>query len=450
MKNKSGFPILYPHAAGIDISSREHYVAVNPAIDPQPIRCFGCFSEDLYAIAQWLLECKVDTVAMEATGIYWVSLYLTLEEAGLNPIVVNAKHVKNVSGKKTDVKDAEWIRQLHSCGLLSAGFQPDAFTRTLRTLMRHRKNLTDMAATHIRMMQKALEQMNVKLHTVIADITGKSGQAIIGAILQGERRAQVLVELLDGRIKASREVVIKSLEGVYKAEHLFELQQSFELYAVYRQKVQQCDEQIEAHLTTAIYTLPPQEQQVNDKEQNKQVNRRKSKGNKNNLNFDATALLEQLTGTDLTQIFGITDTNALEIISEVGVDMSKWSTAKHFTAWLNLAPNNKVSGGKVLSTRTHKRKNRAAQVFKMAAYAVQRSNHWLAKFYQRIKSRRGAARAITATARKIAVIFYKLMSQKTAFQPLSIEQYNQAFKEKQIRKLTKQAHQLGLMLVPNQ
>src|SRR3954453_5290721 len=265
MKNKSGFPVLYPNAAGIDIASREHYVAVNPQADAQPIRCFGCFTEDLHSIAQWLLACKVDTVAMEATGIYWVSLYLVLEQAGLHPILVNAHHVKNVSGKKTDVKDAEWIRQLHSCGLLSAGFQPDAFTRTLRTLLRHRQNLTEMAATHIRMMQKAMEQMNIKLHQVIADITGKSGQAIIAAILQGERRPEVLVELLDGRIKASRETVLRSLEGVYKAEHLFELQQSFELYEVYRRKVQQCDEQIGAHLTTGIYMVPAQ--QANNKEQ---------------------------------------------------------------------------------------------------------------------------------------------------------------------------------------
>jgi len=278
MKNKSGFPILYPNAAGIDIASREHYVAVNPQADAQPIRCFGCFTEDLHAIAQWLLACKVDTVAMEATGIYWVSLYLVLEQAGLHPILVNAHHVKNVSGKKTDVKDAEWIRQLHSCGLLSAGFQPDAFTRTLRTLLRHRQNLTEMAATHIRMMQRAMEQMNIKLHQVIADITGKSGQAIIAAILKGEQRPEVLVELLDGRIKAGREVVLKSLEGVYKAEHLFELQQSFELYEVYRQKVQQCDEQIRAHLTTGIYMMAPQ--QANNKSSRRIKQGSKSAGQK--------------------------------------------------------------------------------------------------------------------------------------------------------------------------
>src|SRR6476620_4310115 len=248
MKKKSGFPILYPNAAGIDIASREHYVAINPEADEHPIRAFGCFTEDLYAIANWLLQCKVDTVAMEATGIYWVSLYLILEEAGFDVVLVNAKHVKNVSGKKTDVKDAEWIRQLHSCGLLRRSFQPDSFTRTLRTFMRHRKNLTQMSATHILMMQKAMEQMNLKLQHVITDITGKSGQAIIQAILQGEKNPDVLIGLLDGRIKANRDTIKKSLNGIWTEEHLFELRQSFDLYHIYRQKIAECDGKIKAHL----------------------------------------------------------------------------------------------------------------------------------------------------------------------------------------------------------
>lgn len=436
MKKKSGFPVLYPNAAGIDIASREHYVAVNPDADENSIRSFGCFTEDLYAIANWLIECKVDTVAMEATGIYWVSLYLILEEAGLNVVLVNARHVKNVSGKKTDVKDAEWIRQLHSCGLLTGGFQPDHFIRTLRTFMRHRKNLTEMAATHIRMMQKAMEQMNIKLHNVIADITGKSGQAIIEAMLEGEHRPEVLVELLDGRIKASREVVIKSLKGVWKEENLFELKQSFELYNIYRQKIQQCDNKIKAHLKTRIFKPQPAA-----------VKKIKVKNNKNNLSFDASQILVQIVGVDLTKIFGITDTNAIEIISEIGLDMSKWPTVKNFTSWLNLAPNNKVSGGKILSSRTSKKKNRAGQIFKMAAYAVQRSKNSLSLFYHRIKSKCGPAKAVTATARKIAVIFYKLIKEKTEFKPLTIEQYTQTYKEKQERKLIKQAHRLGLTLV---
>lgn len=436
MKKKSGFPILYPNAAGIDIASREHYVAVNPESSDQPIRAFGSFTEDLYAIANWLLKCNVDTVAMEATGIYWVSLYLILEEAGLNVVLVNARHVKNVSGKKSDVKDAEWIRQLHSCGLLSAGFQPDHFTRKLRTYMRHRKNLTEMAATHIRMMQKAMEQMNIKLQNVIADITGKSGQAIIQSILNGERKPEVLIELLDGRVKADRGIVAKSLAGIWKEEHLFELRQNFDLYHFYQQQIAECDSFIKNHLLSAI--TDPVDAPI-----------KKTRTNKNNLNFDATQILEQITGTDLTEVFGITDTNAVEIISEIGLNMDKWPTSKHFTAWLCLAPNNRISGGKVLSSRTQKKKNKAGQIFKMAAYAVQRSKNWLAIFYHRIKSKSGAARAVTATARKIASIFYKLLKEKLPFTPLSLDSYTEKFRDRQIKKLQKQANYLGLSLLPN-
>ena len=438
MKKKSGFPILYPNAAGIDIASKEHYVAVNPTVSEQPIRAFGCFTEDLHEIASWLCECKVDTVALEATGIYWVSLYLILEEAGFEVVLVNAKHVKNVSGKKSDVKDAEWLRQLHSCGLLNASFQPDAFTRKLRCYMRHRKKLTDMAATHIRMMQKAMEQMNIKLQHVITDITGKTGQAIIQAILKGERNPRVLLNLVDGRIKASKEDIAKSLEGVWKEENLFELQQSFELYHIYRQKISDCDLHINLHLRTKC--LLEESQEKPDKV--------KARKNKNNLSFDTTKVLQKITGVDLTEIFGITDTNAVEIISEVGLNMNKWPTAKHFTSWLNLAPNNKISGGKLLSSKVEKKKNKAGQVFKMAAFAVQRSKNWLATFYHRIKSRSGAGKATMATARKIAVIFYLMIKEKRTFKPITIEDYNSGFREQQLKKMIKKAKGMGFKLVP--
>jgi hypothetical protein len=312
--------------------------------------------------------------------------------------------------------------------------------------MRHRKNLTDMAATHIRMMQKAMEQMNIKLQNVIADITGKSGQAIIEAIIMGERQPEVLVHLLDGRIKASRETVYKSLQGVWKEENIFELKQSFELYHFYRKMIQECDQQIKAHVATKAQTLKDDFNMAKERGGKKS----KAKSNKNNLSFDATAMLTQITGTDLTEIFGITDTNAMEIISEIGLNMNKWPTAKNFTAWLNLAPNNKVSGGKLLSSKTQKKKNKAGQIFKMAAFAVQRSKNWLAMFYHRIKARSCTQKAITATARKIAVIFYKLMKEKIAFNPISADIYMQTFKEQQLKKLKKQADRLGLLLVPNE
>lgn len=435
-KKSKAFPIIYPNAAGIDISSKEHYVAVNPDRADKPIRAFGGFTEDLKAIAAWLKECKVDTVAMEATGIYWVSLFLVLEEAGFDVVLVTAKHVKNVRGKKTDVSDADWIRQLHSCGLLSASFQPDAFTRKLRAYMRHRKNLIQMSATHINMMQKALEQMNIKLHHVIADITGKSGQDIISAIINGERDPETLYAHCKGRIRAGKkEAILKSLNGVWKEEHVFELEQSYSIFNFYHLKIKECDANIERHLREKSGVDTFEEVKL------------KAKTNKNNLNFNAKEILNELTGTDLSDIFGITESNALEIIGEVGLDMSKWPTVKHFTSWLNLAPNNKISGGKILSSRIPKKKNHAGQIFKMAAYAVQRSKNWLAMFFHRIKAKKGASKAIVATARKIAAIFYKLVREKVPFNPIPIEQYMNGFKDQQIKRLKRQAQSLGYQMI---
>ncbi len=437
MKAKAkAFPIIHPNAAGIDISSKEHYVSVNPLSSDKPIRAFGSFTEDLHAISAWLKECKVDTVAMEATGIYWVSLFLILEEAGFDVILVTAKHVKNVRGKKTDVSDSDWIRQLHSCGLLSASFQPDVFTRKLRAYMRHRKNLIQMSATHINMMQKALEQMNIKLQHVIADIVGKSGQEIIKAIIDGERDPEKLYTYCQKRISPDKkESILKSLNGVWKEEHIFELEQSYSIYQFYHEKIKACDVMIEKHLRekSGVDTF--------------EAVKLKAKSNKNNLNFNAKEILQELTGTDLPEIFGITESNAVEIISEIGLDMSKWPTVKHFTSWLNLAPNNKISGGKILSSRIPKKKNQAGQIFKMAAFAVQRSKNWLAIFYQRIKSKKGAPKAIVATARKIAAIFYKLVKDKVKFNPIPVEKYQDGFKDQQIKKIKRQAQNLGLHIV---
>ena len=335
------------------------------------------------------------------------------------------------------MSDAEWIRQLHSCGLLSASFQPDAFARTLRAYMRHRKNLVEMSATHIRMMQKAMEQMNIKLQHVIADITGKSGQAILRAILDGERNAENLLSLIDGRIKAGRDDIRKSLQGVWKEEHLFELEQSFEMYHLYRTKIAECDSRIKKAI---------EQKSGPAKNESGVPARQYARSNKNNLNFNAKEILQQITGTDLTEIFGINDSTAIEILSETGFDMDKWPTAKHFTAWLNLAPNNKISGGKLLSSKIPRKRNRAGQAFKMAAFAVQRSKNWLAVFYHRIKSKGGSKKAITATARKIAVIFYRMLKDKVMFNPLSVENYTESYKERQLRKLEKQAKQFGMCL----
>lgn len=436
---QDGFQLVHPNAAGIDVGSRMHYVAVSPGRDAEPVRKFGSFTADLHEIAKWLKKCNVDTVAMESTGVYWIQLYLVLEAYGLEVFLVNARHVKNVSGRKSDVLDCQWILQLHTYGLLNASFQPDTLTRELRTYLRHRKTLTQSCATQILHMQKAFEEMNVKLHNVLTDITGKSGQRIIEAIISGARDPQLLAQLVDKSVKATSEEVVKSLQGSWRDEHLFELKQAHELYLVFREKVGECDEQIEkvmGKLAAAGCTAAGEQQ--------------KGRGvySKNRFSFNATRYLKSILGVDATKIFGISELLATEIVSETGVDMSKWPTKKHFASWLNLAPNNRISGGKMLKPKKSKKKNKAGQAFLMAAYALQRSDHWLGEYYRRMKARNGPLVATKATARKLALIFYDMVKQQTEFNPIPVETYNQHVIERKIKYIKNQAYKLGLNLVP--
>ncbi|MGK7393569.1 MAG: IS110 family transposase [Candidatus Cyclobacteriaceae bacterium M3_2C_046] len=343
---KSDISVINPDAAGIDIGSTFHYVAVPQDRCEKPIRRFESFTSDLHDLCKWLKKCRIKTVAMESTGIYWVQLFMILEGYGFEVSLVNANHVKNVSGRKTDISDCQWIQQLHSYGLLSASFQPEGLTRSLRGYMRHRKNLTQNYSTHVLHMQKAFEQMNIKLHNVLADITGKSGQAMIQAILAGERDPKKLASLADEKVKSTEEEIIKSLEGIWQEEPLFELKQAYELYNFYKEKIRECDAQIEKTI-----------QKFNPDVDSSQYNKAPRKVyNKNRLNFNGTLYLKDLMGVDITKIFGISEINALEIVSEVGLDMTKWPTDNHFTAWLNLAPNNQISGGKKLKKRNKKKK----------------------------------------------------------------------------------------------
>lgn len=436
IQQEKAFTVLNPNAAGIDISSKEHFVAIDPVKSKTPIRSFGSFTEDLEELCCWLKGNTVDTVAMEATGIYWVSLFLLLQEKGFDVILVNAKHLKNVRGKKTDVQDAEWIRQLHSCGLLRGSFQPDLQTRELRCYLRHRSNLIGTSADSIRLMQKAFEQMNIKLHNVISDITGKTGRLIIEAILQGERNPETLASFGDKRIRQTKKPdMVKSLTGIWKEEHIFELKQAYSTFNFNQQLIEECDAEIDKLLR----------KMANTNRDSSKINR-STKTNKNNLNYEVKDTLEDLLGTDLSEIYGLSPTTITEIISEVGVDMSKWATSKHFTSWLNLCPNNKISGGKILKSKRDRKKNKASQVFKLAANSVIRSKHWLSAFYHKIKLRRGAGKAIVATARKIAIIFYEMISRKEAFKPLDVERYNNLAIERRVKALEKNAKSLGYSL----
>lgn len=436
--NKDGFRVVHPNAAGIDIASQMHYVAVPPDRDQTPVRKFGSFTADLHEIAHWLKQCGIDTIAMESTGIYWVQLYLILEEYGFEVFLVNARHIKNVSGRKSDVLDCQWILQLHTYGLLTASFQPESIIRELRTYMRQRKNLTEGSSVQIQLMQKAFEQMNIKLHNVITDITGKSGELIIQSILSGERNAQRLAEWADKHIKASKEDLIKSLEANWRDEHVFELKQAYELYHVFKQKINECDVQIEK----VLHTLGDQNSHSDSQRQDRKVY------SKNRFNFDATNYLKNIIGVDITKIFGISELIATEIVSETGLDMSKWPTKKHFASWLNLAPNNRISGGKLLKTKKIKKKNKAGQAFLMAAFALQRSDNWLGEFYRRVKARNGPGVATKATARKLSLIFYDMVKDRKEFNPIPIDTYNLHFRERKMKYIINQALKYGMNIVP--
>jgi transposase len=426
----SQITVINPHTAGIDVSDREMMVAYPINSKELEVRVFGCFTRDLHSIAATLKQNGITGVAMESTGVYWVSLFLLLQEYGFEVCLVNAKHVKNVTGRKDDESDAEWIQKLHSCGLLQPSFQPDYMTRALRSLVRHRKNMVRTSSTYLNRMQKALELMNIKLQTIISDIDGKTGLSIIKAILDGERNPEVLADLRDSRIKASREDIIKSLEGYWTGEHLFALRQCYQLYCTHRQMIDECDRQIQEQLVQQIASenegvipdLPP-------------VKRKRSK--KHPLPYNLTAHLEKLLGINVTEIFGISELTALDITSEAGTDMSKWKTEHHFTSWLGIAPNTKITGGKVISSRIMKKKHYAGQAFRMAALSLNNSKSPLGDFYRRIKSKAGPGKAVVATARKLAIIWYKMLSKQETFNPRALEEYQQKYKEKKIIQLKK-------------
>lgn len=437
-KSNDDLSLVNKNAAGIDIGSREHYVAVPADRSEKPIRSFQTFTSDLYSLADWLKECKITTVAMESTGVYWIPVFQILEEKGFEVYLVNARHVKNVPGRKSDVSDCQWIQKLHSFGLLSSSFQPDAMTRELRAYLRQRDGLVRYTTAHIQHMQKSLTQMNILLHNVISDITGESGMAIIRAIIKGERNPDELVKLCRKGLKNPPEVIKKSLEGNYLDEHIFTLTQAVDLYDFYQKQILECENKINELLAK----FPDQE--IKDKKGDPTI---KKKNKQNKINPEIKEHLKRVTGIDLTQIDGFNTLTAITIISEVGLDMSKWKTEKHFTSWLGLAPDNKISGGKILKTGTKKIKSRASRALRQAAQSLGGSQSYLGAYYRKMRYRLGAGKANVATARKLAVLFYNLMKHGTEFRDLGIDYFENKFKERNIAHLKKKAHVLGFTLI---
>jgi transposase len=434
--------IVHPNAAGLDIGAAEIWACVPPARTEENVQVFGTFTPDLNRLADWLVACGVDTVAMESTGIYWIPTFEILEGRGLHVYLVNARHLKGVPGRKSDYQDCQWIQQLHTLGLLSASFRPDSEMCALRSYLRHRAQLIEHRAPPIAHMQKALQQMNIQLPQVISDLMGETGMAIIRAILAGERDGVKLAQLRHPGCQSSEETIAKALIGTWKDEHLFALQQSLALYDFYTQPVAACDKQIEQYYTT----MKPRWAGPVVSSTSSAGKRRRQK-NKNTPAFDVDAAIIRLTGVDLGALGGIGASLAQTILSEIGTAMSRWASSKHFTSWLGLAPHNDISGGKVLRSRTLPTHNRAGQAFRQAATAVARGPTAFGASYRRKRAKGGPRYAQVATAHKIARTVYHLLKQHEQYVERGASAYEAKQREREVVALRKKAARLGYQLV---
>ena len=424
------------YAAGIDIGSQSHYVSVPDELASESVREYSCFTGDLNRMADWLVEIGIQTVAMESTGIYWIPAYEILEERGLIVLLVNSRHIKNVPGRKTDVLDCQWIQQLHTYGLLEGAFRPEEETVALRTYMRQRETLTQQTSDQIRRMQKALRQMNLLLDNVVSDIDGVTGMKIIRAILDGERNAVTLAKYRDGRCKKDEKTIAASLEGHYREEHLFSLRQSVELYDTFQTKIMDCDNVIQSQLD-----------KMDTKSDKKNLPPSKKVKSKNTPKFDVRGEMYQMIGVDLTSIDGLNESSVLKILSETGSDISAWPTEKHFCSWLGLSPGNKVTGGKSLSGKTKPSANRAASAFRLSAFGLLNSQSALGAYCRRQRTRLGAPKAITATAHKLARIFYSMLKNGTEYVDKGQDYYEKQYHDRIVKNLKKRAADMGFELI---
>jgi transposase len=430
--------IVKRNACGIDIGARSHWVSVPPAQDPQPVREFGCYTPDLATLVKWLQECWIETVAMESTGVYWIPVFQMLEAAGFEVILVNAHHVKSVPGRKSDVLDCQWLRQLHSYGLLSASFRPADSICVLRSYIRQRDTLIADAARHIQRMQKALTQMNLHLHQVLSDLTGVSGMRILKAIVAGERDPLKLAALKHERVRKSQAEIAAALSGDYRAEHLFVLAQELALYESYQQQIGAIDARIEDylnHLPTQLEAPPATEPSRSRKRQQNQPS------------FDLKHHLHRISGVDFTAIDGLGVLTVQTILSEVGLDPVRFPTANQFVSWLGLCPGSNISGGKRKSANTRRVSSRAANAFRIAAMAAGKSQSAIGAFFRRLKAPLGSPKAITATAHKLARIFYHLWTTRQDYHDTGAEYYERQYQQRKLKQLHKQAVALGFDLI---
>ncbi len=440
IKSLDELKIMHPHAAGLDIGAREIWACVPPPSTSENVRVFGTFTVDLQALAEWLVACGIDTVALESTGVYWIPIFELLEARGLTVHLVNSWHLKHVPGRKSDVLDCQWIQQLHSLGLLRASFRPDAEMAALRAYLRHRAALLQHRAPHVLHMQKALQQMNLQLPLVLSDIMGETGQKILRAIVAGERDPLKLAQLRHPSCKSREDEIAKALTGTWQPEHLFALKQLLEIVDFYTQQLAQCDAELERQFAAVKprWDVPAE---LLGLPKTKPGSR-----SKNQPAYHARAELYRITGVDLVAVEGISASLAQTIITEVGTDMSRFPTEKHFCSWLGLTPHHEISGGKILRNHTLKTDNRAGQAFRQAAACVIRSQSAFGAFYRRKKAQLGPMQALVATAHKIARTVYHLLKDKTAYHDLGAERYEQLFQERELAHLRQKAAKLGYTL----
>lgn len=431
---------LHPDAAGIDCGAREHFVAVPPDRDPRPVQSFATVTADLQRLAAWLQQCRVRTVAMEATGVYWIPLYELLEEAGFEVLLVNARHLKHVQGRKSDVSDCEWIRDLHMVGLLRGSFRPTNEIVELRAYVRHREGLVKAAGAAVQRIQKALTQMNLRLDLAVSDIVGVTGLRILRDIVAGQRDPAQLARHRDPHCKASVADLTAALTGHYRPEHLFAVTQHLGAYDFLQTQLRTCDETIAACVDALCARLPPPSGELPPMRQRQ--HRRPS------VAAPLRGPLHTLTGgVDLTQIDGIAPHTALTLLAELGTDMSRWPSEKHFTSWLTLAPNNRISGGRLLSARTVPSRNRAAACLRLAAMALSRSQTALGVYYRRLAARKGPPVAVTAAARKLAILVYRTLKGELQYRDPGVETYTAQQRARRLRYIRQRAAALGFDLI---
>ena len=438
----AGMEQVNPRAAGVDIGAREIVVCVGGESNEQLVRTFGTYTVDLRAIAQWLKGNEIESVAMESTGVYWIPLFEELEQQGFHCHLISSRSLRRVPGRKSDVLDCQWIQTLHSYGLLESSFRPEGDLVALRTLLRHRAQLIEHRAPHILHMQKALLQMNIQLSQVLSDVTGMTGLSILRAIVAGERDPYKLAGMRNYRCKKDEEEIAKALTGTWREEHIFILKQSLEMYDFYTRQIEASDEEIER-----VYSMtrPSREDGLPP------ISDHKRKTHSKNVPRNTEGVrrhLKRICGVDITAVHGISAALAQTIVIEVGTDMSKFPNEKHFCSWLGLAPKHEISGGKVLKNYTLKTKNRAGQAFRMAAGSVMRADCMFGAYYRRQKARLGPAQAAVATAHQIAKVVYRMLKYQVEYEPLSAREYENHYREQQIKYLVKKAAKFGFQLAP--